>query len=278
MKKAINLWAFPEDYSMDRCFELAKSAGFEGVELVVQEGRLSPSASDKDVEEIRILVEKKGLKISSLATGLFWDYNLVSADPKKREKAEELIKDMLRMANILGADTILVVPGAVDIPWVENAEKVPYDVALKRAKESVEKVLETAEKLKVNIGLENVWNRLFLSPIEFRDFIDELGSEYVGIYLDVGNIVLTGFPEQWIRIMGERIKKVHLKDFRLSVGNLDGFVGLLEGDVNWPEVMKALKEVNYDGYLVAEVFPLRYHPDYQIFKTSLGMDFIMGRR
>jgi len=278
MRKAINLWAFPEEYSLERILELAKDAGFEGVELVVEEGRINPEESEENLLNVRKEVEKKGLEISSLATGLLWEYSLTSSDETKRKKGEELILDMLRMAKILGADTILVVPGAVNIPWEPAFEKVPYEVALKRAKESLEKLVGKAEELKVNIGIENVWNGMFLSPLEFKDFILEFGSPYLGAYFDVGNVLINGFPEDWIRILGEKIKKVHLKDFKRNVGNLDGFVGLLEGDVNWEEVIKALKEVGYDDFLVAEVFPYKFHPDAQIYKTSIAMDYILGRK
>ena len=278
MKKAINLWAFPKDYPLEKCLDLVKDAGFEGVEFVVEEGRISPGEKEESLEKIRKEVEKRGLSISSVATGLLWEYPLTSSDKEKRRRGEEIVLDMLRIAKVLGADTILVVPGAVNIPWVPESEKVPYELALKRARESLEKLVGKAEELEVNIGIENVWNRMLLSPLEFRDFIAEFGSPYLGAYFDVGNVVLTGFPEDWIRILKDKIKKVHLKDFRLSIGNIEGFVGLLEGDVNWEEVIKALEEVEYRDFLVAEVFPYKFYPEAQIYKTSLSMDYILRRR
>ncbi len=278
MKKSINLWAFTPQTTLENCLDIAKEAGFEGVELVVEEGRVNPKETEERLKEIRREAEKRSLEISSLATGLFWKFNLVSDNPKLREEAENLIRDMLRMSSLLGADTILVVPGAVHILWETQSEIIPYEVAYKRAYQSIEKLVSEAERYKVNIGIENVWNKLFLSPMEMKEFIDDIGSPYLGVYFDVGNVLTIGFPEQWIRILGKRIKKVHLKDFRTAVGNLEGFVGLLEGDVNWPEVMKALKEIGYDDFLVAEVFPYKYHPEALIYNTSTSMDFIMGRR
>ena len=278
MKKSINLWAFPQNYSLEKCLDLAKDAKFEGVELVVQKGRIEEGMEEENLLEIKEEVEKRELSIPSLATGLLWQYTLTSSNSKIREKGERLIEDMLRMAKTLGADTILVVPGAVNIPWQENSEKVSYDSAIKRVRESLEKVVGKAEKLKVNIGIENVWNRMFLSPLELKDFVDEIGSPYLGVYFDVGNVLINGFPEDWIRILGKRIKKVHVKDFKLSVGNINGFVSLLEGDVNWDEVVKAFNEIGYDDFITAELFPYKFYPDALIYNTSIAMDFILGRK
>jgi len=93
----------------------------------------------------------------------------------------------------------------------------------------------------------------------------------------VGNVMLVGFPEQWIRLLADRLLQVHLKDFKCAVGNIEGFVNLLEGDVNWPEVMKALGEIGYEGYLVAEYFPTKHHPEALLWNTSKSMDFILQR-
>ena len=175
-----------------------------------------------------------------------------------------------------GLRGILVVPGAVEVFFNPAMEVVQYDVALQRVEEAMKELVPVAEKTKVAIGIENVWNKMFLSPLEARDFIDKFGSEYLGWFFDVGNIMLLGMPDQWIRILGKRIKKVHVKDFRRSVGNLDGFVDLLEGDVNWPEVMKALREVGYDDYLIGEMIPYYAHaPETRVANTALALDKIL---
>jgi hexulose-6-phosphate isomerase len=114
-----------------------------------------------------------------------------------------------------------------------------------------------------------------MSPLEMRDFIDSFQSEWVGAYFDVGNVLNFGFPEQWIRILGKRIKAVHVKDFRLSAGNIHGFVNLLEGDVNWPEVSKALKEINYQGFITAELPAYKFHPELLIFETAKALEAII---
>lgn len=285
MKKSINYWSFAEKLangskmSLKDCMQLAKRAGFEAIELTVaEEGELSLNSTRRDVEKIVQAAEEVGIELSSLATGLFWDYSLSSSNDKVKDKAKGIVKKMLELASYLGTDTILVVPGAVDVFFKPEAEVVPYDVAYKRSLESLRECLDTAEKYKVSIGIENVWNKFLLSPLEMRDFIDKLGSDYLGAYFDVGNILLTGYPEHWIRVLGKRIKKVHIKDFKRVIGNVNGFCDLLEGDVNWAEVMKALREVGYNDYITAEILPPYWqHPEALIYNTSRSMDFILGR-
>ena len=146
-------------------------------------------------------------------------------------------------------------------------------MAYDRALEAVKKLAPIAEEAGIQIGLENVWNSFLLSPLEFRDFIDKVGSPNVGIYLDTGNMRISGYPEQWIKIMGKRIFKVHFKDFRVSCSDM---VDLLAGDVDWPKVMAAFKAVGYEGWASAEMIPAYTHASTQIvYNTSASMDRIM---
>ena len=154
---------------------------------------------------------------------------------------------------------------------------VAYDVAYDRALEALRQLAPIAEEYQIHIGVETVWNKLLLSPLEMRDFIDKVGSDYVGSYFDVGNVVYSGYPEHWIRILGKRIKKVHFKDYRCNPGGLNCFVDLLSGDVNWPEVMKAFADIGYDGWAAGEMIPPYTHaPDQIIYNTSKSMDCILG--
>jgi hexulose-6-phosphate isomerase len=285
MKKSISYWSFSgglegkPQLDLKGCMKKAKEAGFEGVELVVAEtGELTLDSTREDMEGIAQVAKDVGIELSSLATGLLWDYSLTSSDDKTRGKAKDIVRRMLELAFYLGVDTVLVIPGTVDVFFKPDAEVVPYDLAYERSLETLKESVPTAERYKVSIGIENVWNKFLLSPLELRDFIDRIGSPYLGAYFDVGNSLLTGYPEHWIRVLGKRIKKVHIKDFRTSVGNVNGFVDLLEGDVNWAEVMKALEEIGYDGWLTAEILPpYSQHPEALLYNTSKSMDFILGR-
>ena len=279
MKKGINIWSFPQG-TVKESLSLAKKAGFEGVELALNgEGELSLQSTQQEIAEIRKTAEDMGLKLYSLSCGLCWDYRLSDDDANMRRKAKDMIKKQLETAKILGADTILVIPGVVNVEFSMPEKKVAYDVVYERALEGVNELKVYAEDLQVNIGLENVWNKFLLSPMEMRDFIDKIGSDYVGSYLDIGNVLYCGYPEDWVRILGKRIKKVHFKDYRVQAGGLHGFVDLLAGDVNYPEVVKALQEVGYDDWVSAEMIPnYKYHTDAIIYNTSNAMDRILGRK
>ncbi len=278
MKKGVSQWAFPAAMKLEECMQRAREAGFEGIEVALaEEGEINLESTKDDMERIAASSRKAGIGLTSLATGLFWDYSLTSEKAEVREKARGIVSKMLELASYLGVDTILVVPGAVDVFFKPDVERVSYDIVYERAKDALKELAETAEEYKVNIGVENVWNKFLLSPLETRNFLDEIGSDYVGAYFDVGNVLVTGYPEQWIRILGRRIKKVHFKDFKTDIGNIRGFVDLLEGNVNWPEVIKAFRDIGYNGYAIAELFPYACHPEALIYNTSKSMDLILGR-
>lgn len=166
-------------------------------------------------------------------------------------------------------------PGVVCQGFGTPPEVVAYDACWERSLAAAKRLAPIAEKHKVKIGMENVWNSFLLSPLEMKTFVDAVGSEYVGVYFDVGNVIPMGFPEHWIRILGKRICRIHIKDFRKSVGTISGFVDLLSGDVNWPEVMKALREIGYDGPLTAEMPGYAHDREGNVWQTSNALSRIM---
>lgn len=279
MKKGINIWSFAEGTSIADAITLAKKAGFDGIELSLNEaGELGLDAGDKEILEVRSRLEDAGLEIAGLATGLYWSYSMTSEDESIRSKAVDVCKKQLEVAAALGVDAILVIPGAVGVDFIPGAEVVPYDKAYDRALEAIGSLVPHAESAGVSIAIENVWNKFLLSPIEMRTFIDAHNSSFVGSYFDVGNVVHSGYPEHWVRILGDRIKKVHFKDYRRQAGGLHGFVDLLAGDVNYPEVVAALREIGYNNYVTAEMIPpYTHHAEQIIFNTSGAMDAILGR-
>ena len=279
MKKGINVWSFPPA-SIKDTLTLAKNAGFEGVELALNaEGELSLNSTEKELLEIKKVANDLDIAIPSLSSSLCWDYRLSDDDPKMREKVKDIIKKQIESAKILGADTVLVIAGSVNVEFSMPEVKVPYDVVYKRAIEGVSEIGEFAKNMQINVGIENVWNKFLLSPMEMNDFIDKIGNEYVGSYLDIGNTLYCSFPEDWVRILNKKIKKIHFKDYRVQAGGLHGFVDLLAGDVNYPEVIKALNEIGYDDWVSAEMIPnYKHHTDAIIYNTSYAMDRILGRK
>ncbi|MCQ2436984.1 MAG: sugar phosphate isomerase/epimerase [Clostridia bacterium] len=276
MKKSISYWSFVGKSAVE-AMRLAKDAGFEGIELTLDAaGDLNPNTTEAHLAELKAAAAEIGIALPSVASSLYWSYSFTSDDPEERQKAHDTAVTQMRFAKALGADTVLVVPGSVSVEFVPERPVVPYDVAYDRALEDMKKLAPIAEELKINIGIENVWNKMFLSPLELRDFIDKIGSDYVGSYFDVGNVVFSGYPEHWIRILGKRIKKVHFKDYRRNPGGLNCFVDILSGDVNWPEVRKAFDDIGYDGWAAGEMIPpYTYAADQIIYNTSKSMSRIM---
>ncbi len=280
MKKSINFWSFAPGTTVEQGIRLAKAAGFAGIELAMAETGLSGLEQTDAVKQARQIADSEGVALPSLACGLCWDYLLTSTLAEKRQKAKDMIRRQVDMAAELGADTILVLPGAVGVDFLNgNHELLPYDKAYEVSLESFLELASHAEQAEVCLGIENVWNKFLLSPLELRDFIDKINSPFVGSYFDVGNVVLTGYPEQWVRVLGNRIKKVHFKDYRRDPGGFNCFCDLLSGDVDYPAVVSALEEVGYDGYCAAEMIPnYRHYSSQTIYNASASMDRILQER
>ncbi len=258
MKKSISAWAFAPTRTPHEVFSMAREHGFEAVEVTIDEPggeschQATTHSTQQECEQVREAAQKAGVSIASVASGLGWKRRLSASDPKARAEAVEVWRALAQRAAWLGSDALLCVPGGVD-------ESTRYDEAHHNAKQSLAQLSQDALEMKVTLAIENVWNKMLLSPLEMRAFIDELnaqsgGEEAFGVYFDVGNVLQTGFPEQWISILGSRITRVHLKDWKRSIGNIDAFCALLDGDVNFPEVMKALRSTGYKGALTSEFF------------------------
>lgn len=231
--------------SLQQCLDFCKDAGYEAIELKFGPGGdPDMGGSADDIRAVRRACDDAGIEIASI---LAWGDDrgsILSPDEAERQKMCDTIARGLEIAEILGVDAILLHPGAL-------AEAARYDLAYDWALEALRKMAPVAEKHKVTIAVENVWNKFLLSPTEMRDFVDAVGSKYVGTYLDVGNMILYGYPQHWIEVLEHRMRKVHFKDF--SRGQGFKFVPLQEGDVNWSAVMEAFRKVGFDGCVVSEV-------------------------
>jgi len=263
MKISASYWIFDGGLEgklpISDAMKQARELGFDGIELgIASKGVLTHKTTEEECAEIRDLAIKNRLEISAVASGESWTSSPTSNDKNTRKKIIEFTKKALHVTKWLGTDTYLFVPGAVDVFFIPEAEIIPYDVCYERATQSIFMLIPTAEKLGVSIAIENVWNKFLLSPLEMRNFIDNFKSNYVGAYFDVGNVLLTGFPDQWIRILNSRIKRIHIKDFKLSTGTAEGFVDLLEGDVNFDTIKKSLHKINYDSFVTAEMIPYEH--------------------
>jgi L-ribulose-5-phosphate 3-epimerase len=276
LKKGLCYGGLRRDLEPREAFERARAAGFDGIELGLNaEGRVGLPPPYNEPDQAAELARRVGLELPSVSGPGFVDLFA--------RETEEILPEIVartergcQAARALGATAMLQIPGFVQIAWDPKSPVIPYDVAWERALTIYGALAPVAEKHGVCLCVENVWNRFLLSPLEMRQFVDAIGSPAVRVYFDVGNQLVNGFPEQWLRILGPRIGRIHLKDFRTAIGNLNGFVMLLEGDVDWAAVMSAVSEIGYEGYLTAEYGPYRHGPDTLLAHLSASMDRIIG--
>jgi len=241
MRKAVYISMLPKELPYPQRFQLAKDVGFEGIEI----GTITDPAVAAEIKEASA---KTGLVIHSVMNADHWKYPLSSADPEVVAKSVAGMETSLRNAKLWGADTVLLVPAVV------NPETSYKDAWTRSQRVVKERILPLAGELKVVIGMEEVWNKFLLSPLEMASYVDEFASPWVKAYLDVGNMLFYGYPQDWARTLGKRIQRVHIKDFKVDRGKGQFFwKNIGEGDVDWPEVRKALGEVGYDGWVTTEI-------------------------
>ena len=244
IKKGVLVSMMPEKLTYREKLQMAKDVGFDAVEGQTLE-------DPAEVDALRKASEQTGMKIHSVMNMAHWNYPLSSPDPSAVERSLKGMETSLENAAAWGADTVLLVPAVV-------SDTVRYADAYARSVVQIKKLIPKAEKLKVKICIENVWNKFLLSPMEFAQYVDGFQSPYVAAYFDVGNILLYGYPQDWIRTLGKRIAKVHFKDFKnqsnaLIKKRVPEFVDLREGDLNWKEVHKAFGEIGYQSYATVEL-------------------------
>lgn len=243
--KAVLFSMLPKQLSVTERFQLAHDCGFEQIEC--------PTTPDpKEAEEMLEASDVAKVRIHSVMNMDHWRYPLSSPDPQVVEKSLAGMRTSLQNARLWRADTVLLVPAVV-------TPEVSYQQAWERSITQIRKLLPMAEELKVVIAVEEVWNKFLLSPLEYRHYIDSFENPWLKSYFDVGNVVLTGYPQDWIRTVGKRIAKLHIKDFRFRPDPADHskrvaeFVMLREGDIDWKAVYQALSEIGYNGSATVEL-------------------------
>ncbi len=285
MKKSINLWAFPypDKWTLRECLQIAKDAGFDAVEPNFNlEGEFSAESTDDEIRSIKTLADEIGIAISGLCSFLFWPYSMTHNDPARREKGIELAGRMIEAAALTATENLLIVPGAVYVPWIEDSDPVPNDVCDRRAREAVRRLIPAAEKAGVSLNIENIFaNGYLFSPQEIVEFVDSFESSAVNVHFDTGNIMHYQFPQHWVPVLGKRIRNIHFKEWdkRTQEFNLHTFRTLLDGTTDWPAVIDALDQIDYRGYLTFEYFhPFEYYPEALIYQTADALDRMLGKK
>src|SRR5262245_1170462 len=243
LRKALGIGMIGAGATLHDKLQLARDCGFAGVEMD------GPSGHRR--EDVLAARDESGLAIPSVVDSVHWQHSLGDPDPAVRAQGRAGLEAALRDAQAYGARTVLLVPAVVD-------KTRPYDVAWKHSIAEIRATVPLARELGVRIAVENVWNNFLLSPMEANRYLDEIGSDQVGWHLDLGNLLIYGWPEQWARILGPRVLQLHIKEYSRKKldedGRWDGFgVELGDGDNDWPAIMRALDDIAYDGWAIAEV-------------------------
>lgn len=232
------------EMSLGDTLALCQEAGYQAVELVFSEGKdLDPDMGVDELAQIGQKCAEAGVEIGSVIAWYADKGSLLSRDTEERDRSIKCLRRSLEIAGALGVDGVLLHPGQL------QAEGT-YQEVWNNLRDALVDIAPFAEEMGAAIGVENVWNKFLLSPLEARLFVDEIASEWVGIYLDTANMMAYGHPEHWIRELGDRIKKVHFKDF---LRREHRFVSLRDGDTNWAVVMAELRAIGYDSTLIHEV-------------------------
>jgi L-ribulose-5-phosphate 3-epimerase len=266
LKKGYMLNAFPgRALPVGRQFELLAAAGFHGVE----------PRSHLNQDEVLRARDATGLEIPSVTCGTH-SRMLAQPNPSAQQAGIDGIQQALRDAKRYGASSILVVPGIV-------SESITYTENWERTQAGIRACLPLAEELGVKMAIENVWNNFLLSPLEAVRYVDDFKSTAVAFHFDIGNMMYLGWPEQWIRILGPRIAKVHIKEYSRkkmeTAGKREGFnVEYLEGDNNWPVIMKALDAIGYRSWAIVEPAyrPAGIEPAVRLRQISERLDRIIA--
>ncbi len=238
VRKAVEFSMLPKTLSVRDRFALAKEAGFEAIEC--------PTTPEPDkAEEMLAASRKTGLPIHSVMNQEHWNSPLSSPDPVVVEKSLDGMRTSLRNAKLWGADTVLLVPAVV-------TPEVTYAQAWERSQKQIRTLVPFAREMGVIIGIEEVWNKFLLSPLEMARYVDEFQTPWIRAYFDVGNIEIWGYPQDWIRTLGKRIVKLHIKDFAFRKRQAE-FPALLEGEIDWKAVHRALAEIGYRGTATVEL-------------------------
>jgi L-ribulose-5-phosphate 3-epimerase len=243
LRKAVMIGMVQGELSLLEKFRLLAELGYQGVEL--------DSPNELSLAEVLEARDATGLTIHSVVNSVHWQAPFSDPDPEVLARAHAGMRTALQDARAYGAETVLLVPAVVN-------RDVSYEDAYRRSQAEIRKLVPLAEELEVTIAIENVWNHFLLSPLEFAAYVDSFESPQVGAYFDIGNIVNYGWPEQWIRTLGSRIRKLHVKEFSREKRDQEGLragfrVEIGEGSIEWDAVMDALREVGYDGWATAEV-------------------------
>ncbi|MBR7128294.1 MAG: sugar phosphate isomerase/epimerase [Lentisphaeria bacterium] len=277
MYKALNYWVyggFDGQKTPYEFIDFAKEMGLDGVELTFGDIIKEDITAD-ECTKIREYAKSKNIGLRTMASGAYWGLSLASENEEERRKAVAFTRRYIEVASLLGVETILVIAGATRVAWDPSRPIQSYKSVWERSLATLEEIKGDLDKYQVNIGLENVWNRFLISPMEWKFYLEAVNHPRIGMYFDIGNCEFQVPAADFIEILEDKIKAIHVKNFKGedSCGTLHGFGDdLLKGDVDFAAVKKALEAMNYQGTLTAEMIPFSRLPDLVLPDHELAVD------
>lgn len=277
MYKALNYWVyggFDGQKTPYEFIDFAKEMGLDGIELTFGD-IIKEDITAEECAKIREYAKSQNIGLRTMASGAYWGLSLASENEEERQKALAFTRRYIEVADLLGVETILVVAGATRVAWDPSRPVQSYKSVWENSIKSLNELRSFLAGFKVNIGLENVWNRFLISPMEWKLYLEEVNNPQIGMYFDIGNCEFQVPAVDFIEILGDKIKAIHVKNFKGedSCGNLHGFGDdLLNGDVDFEAIKNALEAMNYQGTLTAEMIPFSRLPDLVLPDYELAVD------
>ncbi len=269
---------FPPEVPLESQLEALAAVGFDGVELNLESTyQLDLPLADLLAKQVRVMLKEAGLRLASVYSRAQWALPISHPDPEARQAGRQVLVDLIQAAEVLECDAILVIPGWVDNGLIapDQRQVIPYREALNHAREVIESLLPRAEQAGVTLCLENVAGKLHFDPISYREFLESFSSPQVRSYYDPANALTYGFPEHWLPEIGHLLGRIHVKDARPALFPINAVVNLFEGEMDWPQLVKQLAATDYDGWLTAEVLPVRHdYPARFLGRLREDLDFL----
>ena len=233
----------------ERC-RMAKEAGFDGVEMWIGSREFDMNTTDDEVKRLAEGIHAAGLEVSSIASSLGWKNPINSPDPATFEYALRIARRQIECARLFGTDAILLVTGGA------TPENYQLD-AFNRAISGFRQLAPFAEEHGVTIGAETCpkLSKNLMTPQECLLFLERVGSPAVGIYLDTANVTYSGYPEHFIRALGNRIVRIHFKDLLEVDGASRSAYPGGGGGVDFGPVVRECRAVGYDRWAIMEYGP-----------------------
>ena len=269
---------FPPEVPLQEQLQALAEAGFDGVELNLEPAyHLALPLQDFMAKAVRAMLKESGLRLASVYSRAQWTLPISHPDPQARHAGRQVLVDLIKAAEMLECDAVLVIPGWVDNGLIapDQRQVIPYREALNQARETIASLLTSAERARVTLCLENVAGKLHFDPISYREFLESFASPRVRSYYDPANALTYGFPEHWLPEIGHLLHRIHVKDARPALFPINAVVNLYEGETDWPQFIKQLAATDYDSWLTAEVLPVRHdYPDRFLRKLREDLDFL----